>query len=289
MGALQRSDECLSDWSVLERYIRWNDDTFNKHLRKWNEACKRQEESKSWYIQFKRWYHESCLKRHFRKQMRALQIAKAFMVAHAQAQTKIAAYFGPDEEVDSPEEAYVIVESQTQVFAAGALSSKISKPVQQFMTTSWEVDHLCERYLQFIISTHEHGVLNETETELLLEPVVEVLRKIRRQQLRMNNAFADTGIASQRSTKRSTRQSMAHLDAVVVVQRAYRQSLSHLPRSPRKARDSKNSQSSALDDASPHERLSLASSCDGADDMVKSDSEGKVDADDVDGDSVLSV
>ena len=59
----------------------------------------------------------------------------AFIEAHGHAQSQIALFFGEDESVDSPEEAYVIIESQCTVFEAVILRSQLSKDAQLKVNT----------------------------------------------------------------------------------------------------------------------------------------------------------
>merc|ERR1711972_917824 len=106
---------------------------------------------------------------------RAVQIINGFITAHCFAQTQIASFFGMDEQVDTPEEAFVIVESQIEVFKAASLQSRIDRKVRVKVNTMWETSRLYRQYYNFVTSVHRSGVLQAKEVEMLVHPISDII------------------------------------------------------------------------------------------------------------------
>lgn len=124
------------------------------------------------------WLRDQLKKKHFSMQTRAIQIVSAFIDAHYQVQSQIASFFGEDAGIDSPEEAYVVIESQVEVFAAAAFRGLIDMKVQKKVNTMWEVHRLAEQFRHFILQVHNNGVLNAREAEVLLAPLGRKMAKL---------------------------------------------------------------------------------------------------------------
>lgn len=129
------------------------------------------------------------IRRHFSKQMKAVQVIDAFLDAHRKAQTQIASYFGDNEDVDSAEETWVLIESQIEVFEAAIARSKIAKTVQLKVNTMWRVHLLAEDYRSFVISAHERGILQAKEAEKLLHPIAHGIHELQRDRKRLKLAL----------------------------------------------------------------------------------------------------
>jgi hypothetical protein len=161
---------------------------------------------------WQKWAKEKRVERNLKDQTTAIQIISAFIEAHETAQGQIAAYFGDDADVDSPEEAFVIVESQIEVFKASAMAGSIDKNVHLKVNTMWKASHLAEEYRKYVLSVMESGVLSNKEAEVLLHPIADTLRgwdKKRRQ------LFRDLG-------RRNGNDPMNELEAVLLMQRVWK-------------------------------------------------------------------
>lgn len=146
----------------------------------------------------------------YEQQSLSVHIATAFIDAHTHAQAKIASYFGDDEEVDSPEEAYVIIESQINVFKAAALMGLMPKRVLSTVNTMWHVHRIAEQYRHYVLGVHESGVLLEKEAEVLLHPIGHTMQNLNKDRRRI---FAK---------HKEAHKEMHTIDAVLRIQRAYR-------------------------------------------------------------------
>lgn len=124
------------------------------------------------------------ISRNFKQQMQAVQVIGSFIEAHYHAQTQIASYFGEDDTVDTPEEAYVIIESQTEVFKALGLRNIIDRTVQKKANTIFLVNRLVEHYRHFVLRAVERGVLQAKEAEVLIHPVAAIVAELRRERAR---------------------------------------------------------------------------------------------------------
>merc|ERR1719464_1060750 len=76
------------------------------------------------------WREYRRIRHNFTQQARAIKLINAFIDAHTKAQSQIATYFGEGEGVDTPEEAFVIIESQVEVFESATLRGTIEREVQ---------------------------------------------------------------------------------------------------------------------------------------------------------------
>eukprot|EP00429_Kryptoperidinium_foliaceum_P053640 CAMPEP_0176094428 /NCGR_PEP_ID=MMETSP0120_2-20121206/47319_1 /TAXON_ID=160619 /ORGANISM="Kryptoperidinium foliaceum, Strain CCMP 1326" /LENGTH=888 /DNA_ID=CAMNT_0017428371 /DNA_START=190 /DNA_END=2856 /DNA_ORIENTATION=- len=200
--ARDRCGERLADWEILKRYI---------SLDPYEEAALEKD------IELKRsglqtWWQRWRLKRNLASQRSTLQVLTAFIYAHERAQLNIATYFGQDESVDTPEEAVVILESQTEIFHATAVLGKIAKPVQRYMSTAMESYSVCEHYCDFVHKAHSQGVLQGKEASMLLEPATDVLQDLSARFRRMGDRLLYPG----------TLRNMYEVDAIVAIQRAFR-------------------------------------------------------------------
>jgi len=157
------------------------------------------------------------VKRNYERQASALQVISAFQVAHLQSQMQIASFFGKYEDVDSPEEAYVIIESHTEVFLSSAMMSTISREVQQKVSTMWEAHRLADHYHNFVLSVHDSGVLQAREAEELLHPFAHFMRQLDQQRRHITKM-----LKSRNQTGKSTNSNINAIDAALCIQRCVR-------------------------------------------------------------------
>lgn len=145
----------------------------------------------------KRFLRRQKLKRQFCLQTRAIQITTAFIRAHQQAQAQLTSYLAVGQQ-PSPEEACVLLESQIEVYEAGAMVNQITKPIQKRMNAMFEIHRLCEHYRQFILSALDGGVVQAKEAEALMHPAGEVLQDLTRKTKRIGHHLAkecgDSGV-----------------------------------------------------------------------------------------------
>mmetsp|Transcript_28634 Transcript_28634/g.72439 ORF Transcript_28634/g.72439 Transcript_28634/m.72439 type:complete len:970 (-) Transcript_28634:251-3160(-) len=179
----------LHDWKILEQdmKVEYTD------LGQWSCSRKQNRSLASRVRAFmpmptswRKWFEEMEIREHFQQQLRAIHIIGAFVEAHTKAQRQIASYFGENDHVDTAEEAYVILESQTFVFRAVMLLSRIAKPVQKKMQTLSEVHCISQTYRQFILDAHASGVLLAKEAETLLHPLADAMRALDRDRRQMS-------------------------------------------------------------------------------------------------------
>mmetsp|Transcript_155056 Transcript_155056/g.497079 ORF Transcript_155056/g.497079 Transcript_155056/m.497079 type:complete len:927 (+) Transcript_155056:46-2826(+) len=222
--AMDRSFERLSDWWTLEHELgsvacthggpaMQDDCEHHLALPLFAATPGGHHKGGSWM----RWLREYRSRRTFGRQVQALEITAAFIKAHQRAQMEITLCFGQEASVDTAEEACVILESQAEIFAAATLQGKISRPVQRQVSTARETNRFCEQYRHFVVSAHARGLLQSKEVDLLLEPVTEVMRTLRRQQQHMSEALVMRGLNGGKA--------LYELDAAVLIQRAYRHRL----------------------------------------------------------------
>jgi NhaP-type Na+/H+ or K+/H+ antiporter len=204
--AMDKCGKRLLDWEVLEHDIGLPDDV------PLDEECT--VENMGWRQRIMRWVVERRRKCYFKKLMLALNSVTAFVEAHQHAQAQIAWAFGEDESVDTPEEAYVILESQIEVFAAAILRSKIARSVQTRMNTMWEVRRICEQYRGFVMQAHQGGVLHAPEAEALLQPATDVLRELDCDRKRLWKTVS--------WRQGSNDPTLNEIDAAITIQRAFR-------------------------------------------------------------------
>mmetsp|Transcript_68281 Transcript_68281/g.191307 ORF Transcript_68281/g.191307 Transcript_68281/m.191307 type:complete len:899 (+) Transcript_68281:87-2783(+) len=200
--ARDRCGECLSDWSILRRYV--NIEPYGQAALEKDVARKRAG-SQTW---LQRWR----LKRDLNAQRSVLQVVDAFIQAHEAAQASIATFFGQDESVDTPEEAFVILESQSEVFEATALLGRIAKPVQRYMCTAMESYSVCERFRDFVHDAHTRGVLQGREAQMLLEPAAHITQEFASRFRHMGDRLLLPGALH----------TTYDVDAALAIQRAFR-------------------------------------------------------------------
>jgi len=208
--AKDQCDQGLMDWAVLERDIDFSDvhkpqagsllPTFSS-----KKTSQRQ-------LPVLSWVQKLCSKTQSYRQMRAARIVEIFVKAQQHAQAEIATFFG----LDSPEEVYVILESQIQIFRAVSLQGKVDEPVRQAAFTSSIAHQLCEEYRHVVVSAHEQGVLQDKETEMLLEPVGEVIHELTRRYKGSHTAVEEFASSTASFSQ------MYQDDAAISIQRAYR-------------------------------------------------------------------
>jgi sodium/hydrogen exchanger 10/11 len=176
--ALDRSDSGLFDWHMLRQdlYLENSDkqDLQNKGGGSGTWANLDIGNKPFYRRKFEQWQMERTTKR----QTCAIQVIDAFVQAHTTAQSKIASYFGEDADVDSPEEAYVIIESEIQIFAAFVANASFHPKVLKRIATMWEARRLAEHFRQGILSAHSCGVLRTREVQAMLHPVGHAMKKL---------------------------------------------------------------------------------------------------------------
>lgn len=169
-----------------------------------------------WFImKIWHWYNRRRVRENYRKQSQAIQVINSFIEAHQAAQEKIASYFGDDADVDSPEEAHVIIESQIEVYEATIMRGLIHDQVLKRVNTLWKLHQLAEQYSDYIHRVHETGVMNAKEAEALLHPVQTMQRTMRSERRmkieaeKMSSAVAafQAAVVIQRWKRRSGRRS----------------------------------------------------------------------------------
>jgi len=117
----------------------------------------------------------------FQDQTRAFTMLNAFVEAHSHAQSQIALYFGEDASIDSPEEAFVVVESQCSVFAAAAHVATLDTSAQMKVNTMLRVHTLSDNYREFVLNAVETGALQADEASRVLHPLQHEMAKIDRE------------------------------------------------------------------------------------------------------------
>merc|ERR1719162_88801 len=98
-----------------------------------------------------RLYNRWRVARNFEDQKRAVCTISSFIDAHLSAQSQIASFFGDDEEVDSPEEAFVIIESQIAVFKAACRAGMIDRQLTRHVNNMAEVRNIAEQFHSFVL------------------------------------------------------------------------------------------------------------------------------------------
>lgn len=190
--AKDHCDDKLTDWDVLKKDIYIHTETATANAApgaklldsttgRSDELFQRCKNAKSFHTRWQAWMRfrlqEWRNRRRFAEQAFAIQLINAFIEAQIKAQDQTAKYFGDGEDVDSSEEAFVIVESQTQIFQAATMRGKISQQVQLKVNTMWHVHCLAEHYRNFVLEVHETGVLQAKEADALLTPVSKAMRQ----------------------------------------------------------------------------------------------------------------
>jgi len=206
--AKDHCDEGLRDWSMLEREIDFNDKCqpqADSLLPVFSKKAQRQSSIRSWFRKMRN-------QTQTHRQLRAARIVEIFIKAQQHAQSEIATFFG----LNSPEQAYVILESQIQIFRAVSLQGKMDEPVRKVAFTSSIAHKLCEEYRHVVVSAHEQGVLQDKETEMLLEPVGEVIHDLTRRYKGSPEAVCEF------DTSTSSFSQVYQDDAAISIQRAYR-------------------------------------------------------------------
>jgi len=129
-------------------------------------------------LSFKERFQQWRVERSFNEQSRAVHLISSFIEAHASAQAKIAAYFGNDDTVDSPEQAFVILESQIQIWKAATVYGMIHPQVVNTVNSLWHAHRIAEQFRHFVLHTHESGVLLEKEAHEILHPLSAANQKL---------------------------------------------------------------------------------------------------------------
>lgn len=114
----------------------------------------------------------------FQDQTRAFTMLNAFIDAHTHAQSQIALYFGEDASIDSPEEAFVVLESQCSVFAAFSHIAMLEPSAQMKVNTMLCVHTLSDNYREFVLNAVETGALQADEASGVLHPLEHEIAKI---------------------------------------------------------------------------------------------------------------
>jgi len=210
-------DKCgqgLGDWRILAADVTFAVEEEDECTLRRSTTISEPAEESSW---FRRRAQESRIHRVFAQQMRAVQIISAFIQAHRHAQSMVASYFGATRAVDSAEETFVLIESQTEIFEAAVLRSKLSKAVQLKVNTAWQVHRLSQHYRHFVLECHESGVLQGKEAELLLRPLEHQMRALERDRKKIKRAL-------QRQLVSARTHKLCAVDAAQMIQRAFRRS-----------------------------------------------------------------
>merc|ERR1712118_89788 len=84
---------------------------------------------------------------------------------------------GEGADIDSPEEAFVIIESQIEVFKASAMAGSIDPNVHLRVNTMWKAHCLAQEYRKYVHEVADRGVLQNKEAEALLHPIADTLHK----------------------------------------------------------------------------------------------------------------
>eukprot|EP00930_Biecheleria_cincta_P035418 TRINITY_DN24361_c0_g1_i1.p1 TRINITY_DN24361_c0_g1~~TRINITY_DN24361_c0_g1_i1.p1 ORF type:complete len:1090 (+),score=174.60 TRINITY_DN24361_c0_g1_i1:123-3392(+) len=137
---------------------------------------------KPWFVadRFK-WLQKSLSQDSFQNQTRAFTMLNAFIEAHSHAQSQIALYFGEDASIDSPEEAFVVVESQCCVFAAWAHIASLDSTAQTTVNTMLCIHTLSGNYREFVLNAVQTGALQADEASRVLHPLEHEMAKIDRE------------------------------------------------------------------------------------------------------------
>lgn len=139
------------------------------------------------------WANNRRIETNLKNQTTAIQVITAFMEAHQVAQGQIASYFGDGADIDSPEEAFVIMESQIEVYKASAMAGSIARTVHLRVNTMWEAKCLAEEYRKFVHAVADSGVLQNKEAEALLHPIADTLRSWEKQRRQVFHSLRDNG------------------------------------------------------------------------------------------------
>eukprot|EP00931_Biecheleriopsis_adriatica_P023033 TRINITY_DN14649_c0_g1_i1.p1 TRINITY_DN14649_c0_g1~~TRINITY_DN14649_c0_g1_i1.p1 ORF type:complete len:987 (-),score=185.92 TRINITY_DN14649_c0_g1_i1:67-3027(-) len=131
------------------------------------------------------WLRRALARDSFQDQSRAFTIINAYIEAHNHAQKQIATFFGEGGDIDSPEEAFVIIESQINVFAAAAHTSLIEKKTQVKVNTMLTVHTLSETYREFLLNTVDTGILQADEASQILHPLQHEIAKLDKERRRL--------------------------------------------------------------------------------------------------------
>lgn len=163
---------------------------------------------------WRKWYNERRIEKNLKQQTTAIQVITAFIEAHQVAQGQVASYFGDGADIDSPEEAFVIIESQIEVFKASAMAGSIARSVHLRVNTMWKAHCLAEEYRKYVHAVADSGVLQSKEAEVLLHPISDTLRSWETRRRQIFRSFTDgTG---------SNKEPISEVEAVVLVQLAWR-------------------------------------------------------------------
>eukprot|EP00746_Dinoflagellata_sp_MGD_P156318 gnl/MRDRNA2_/MRDRNA2_85766_c1_seq1.p1 gnl/MRDRNA2_/MRDRNA2_85766_c1~~gnl/MRDRNA2_/MRDRNA2_85766_c1_seq1.p1 ORF type:complete len:1057 (-),score=190.90 gnl/MRDRNA2_/MRDRNA2_85766_c1_seq1:192-3362(-) len=161
---------------------------------------------------WRKWIHNQRLDKNLKQQTTAIQVITGFIAAHEVAQARIAEYFGDGAEIDSPEEAFVILESQVEVFKASATSGAIDRNVHLRVNTMWHAVRLAEEYRKYVHHVTDSGVLHEKEAEVLLHPIADTMRGWEQKRRKIFRSMVEHKQTAP----------VSEVDAVLFVQRAWR-------------------------------------------------------------------
>eukprot|EP00747_Dinoflagellata_sp_TGD_P038363 gnl/TRDRNA2_/TRDRNA2_139616_c2_seq1.p1 gnl/TRDRNA2_/TRDRNA2_139616_c2~~gnl/TRDRNA2_/TRDRNA2_139616_c2_seq1.p1 ORF type:complete len:519 (-),score=132.27 gnl/TRDRNA2_/TRDRNA2_139616_c2_seq1:145-1629(-) len=125
-----------------------------------------------------KWLEEQRIKKNLQQQTSAILMTTSFISAHLYAQTKIASYFGEGRNIDSPEEAYLIAESQIECFMAAAARAQIGKKAQVKVNTMWETMRIIEGYRSSVMTAHSSGVVGAKDADAILHPIAHAVHHL---------------------------------------------------------------------------------------------------------------
>eukprot|EP00441_Pelagodinium_beii_P018078 CAMPEP_0197658826 /NCGR_PEP_ID=MMETSP1338-20131121/45465_1 /TAXON_ID=43686 ORGANISM="Pelagodinium beii, Strain RCC1491" /NCGR_SAMPLE_ID=MMETSP1338 /ASSEMBLY_ACC=CAM_ASM_000754 /LENGTH=987 /DNA_ID=CAMNT_0043235485 /DNA_START=82 /DNA_END=3045 /DNA_ORIENTATION=- len=146
----------------------------------------------------------------FQDQTQAFVCINAFIEAHMSAQQQIATFFGEDANIDSPEEAYVVLESQISVFSAAAHSALIDRDARTKVNTMLSVHNLSEMYRNFLLDAVQTGVLQSDEANQILHPLQHEMARLdgeRRKLFKKGQSLSDAS----RNPNELTKDEAAHV------------------------------------------------------------------------------
>jgi len=147
----------------------------------------------------------------FQDQTRAFICINAFIEAHMSAQAQIATFFGPDANIDSPEEAYVVLESQISVFSAAAHSALIDKDARTKVNTMLSVHTLSEMYRKFLLDAVETGILQSDEANEILHPLQHEMARLDRERRKLFKKGRQSASEASKNPKELTKDEAAHV------------------------------------------------------------------------------
>eukprot|EP00930_Biecheleria_cincta_P007413 TRINITY_DN108628_c0_g1_i1.p1 TRINITY_DN108628_c0_g1~~TRINITY_DN108628_c0_g1_i1.p1 ORF type:complete len:727 (+),score=95.68 TRINITY_DN108628_c0_g1_i1:54-2183(+) len=121
-----------------------------------------------------------------RSRMRTFHLIMSFLEAQSYAQQQVATFYGNDASADTPEEAFVILESCTNVLTAlSYLCRIVSRPLQSQFSHLVEVRVLVDAYRNFVCSTLAGGILRPLEAADLLRPLEAELSRLEAEQIEL--------------------------------------------------------------------------------------------------------